>query len=365
MTTGTADFCQFMDQTFDSVNGYQVNAPPNRKLRSAVTSSSQHIQHWYAAIKVLESMKFYDAKRKKLVSPPSAKNWIITLRRLIFIHQNLLKDGHAFITPRVFNQDALENLFGCIRSHAGRAIKPTATAFASSFKSTAINKSTSYHTKNFNCENDESDGVLANVRNLLHNDSEEKATEQSKDDIQIPTSVPLQSTKVSKCIQVYVSGYIVKKMKKSVGECSNCMANLEDVNNNCDNEFIQDKEYKNGALTIPNYNFNYIVGRCIALTNYILPKICHRNNLTKILSEYLKKNIPLQIINCKEHKIVDQFLKIITKLLVFHWCKEVNKILCGRNIKFLTHTKRNENSVIVDEIKKKAHNLYLKTKKRK
>lgn len=71
---------------------------------------------------------------------------------------------------RNFIQDSLENFFGSIRSHGIRNINPTPTNLISSFKALVINNSTSSHSVGANCEDDDCDSVLDNLKEFLFNE---------------------------------------------------------------------------------------------------------------------------------------------------------------------------------------------------
>jgi len=111
----------------------------------------------------------YETKTKK--QAPSVINWIKTIKGLQILCKRLLKDGFKFILLRNFNQDLIENFFGSIRSHGVRNIKPSCENFISSFKSLVINNLTSSNSIGSNCENDDCDGALDNLKEFLSNDN--------------------------------------------------------------------------------------------------------------------------------------------------------------------------------------------------
>lgn len=361
--TGTADFCKFMDSTFDSVNSYTEEYNPKKPLRTLVKPTSGHLEFWTEAAQIFKSVRFYCNKKKIFVKPPTVKNWSDTLSRFVYLHKYLFSFKYQFITPRVFNQDALENFFGCIRSHAIRSTKPNACNFVSSFKSVVINKMSNYHSNNFNCENEGSSG---NPLEFLCNMVSERASNSGRrpqlqkdeaelTDIAIPDNIPIVNTRVAKNIQVYLSGYISKRLRKGL-TCKSCLRNIVTKNDIENSELLLSREVRKGILTRPNPNFNYLVGRCIALVSYLLPQVCYKKNVTIILIDCLKKNLPTKIINCRDHNLDERFLTILTDFLLYHYCNTVNKILRGKSVKVLRCTS--------DPIQISAHNLYLKHKKK-
>ncbi|KAL4084261.1 hypothetical protein QTP88_028086 [Uroleucon formosanum] len=90
---GTAAFCLFMDQCFDSENAATRNAMDGKILRSAVTSSSSHITFWNTAIEVFKSMRFVHLNKQtnitKVSTPLCVKNWIVTLRGFKYVWPKL------------------------------------------------------------------------------------------------------------------------------------------------------------------------------------------------------------------------------------------------------------------------------------
>lgn len=100
-------------------------------------------------------MKFID-KHGKSFSVPSIHNWLMTLENLEYLKGQLFENHEIkSIWLRHFNQDPLENFFGCIRSHGGRNINPTiCAAFETAFASLLINCLNSVHSPGANCEKD-------------------------------------------------------------------------------------------------------------------------------------------------------------------------------------------------------------------
>ncbi|KAI4468158.1 transposase protein [Holotrichia oblita] len=75
----TADFLLFFDKVFDSINGSTIKPQNGKLLRCAVTSSSDHIEFWNEAVRVLSTIKFLkevtNADGLKMITsvPPSIK----------------------------------------------------------------------------------------------------------------------------------------------------------------------------------------------------------------------------------------------------------------------------------------------------
>lgn len=166
-----------MDKLFDSVNGSTATPKIGKDLRCAVTKNSCHWSFWRDALKILGSMKFV-CSRNKVVS---IKNWIETIKGIMYLSNKLLSNGCKFIILRNLNQDPLENFFCSIRSHGIRNINPTCTGFISSFKSLLVSNLTTKHSVGANCEIDNSEEVLVSLKEfVLLNECEETLTKENQ-----------------------------------------------------------------------------------------------------------------------------------------------------------------------------------------
>ena len=86
---------------------------------------------------------------------------MVTLRGFIELKHKLREhENFEYFLPRAFNQDALENFFGAIRSYGVRNVSPDVNHFVHSFKSLIITNFLSVHSPGSNCQKDFSAGVL-------------------------------------------------------------------------------------------------------------------------------------------------------------------------------------------------------------
>jgi len=135
---GTAAFCLFMNQCFDSINAATRNAMDGKILRSAVASSSSYITFWNTAIEVFKSMRFVHLNKQtnitKVSTPSCVKNWIATLRGFKYVWPKLQKVGFKYFITRNMNEDSLKCFFGSSRQHGVRNINPTCHNFMNTFK---------------------------------------------------------------------------------------------------------------------------------------------------------------------------------------------------------------------------------------
>jgi hypothetical protein len=168
----SADFLLFVDRLFDSFNGSTIEPPLRKILRGALKDSSPHIKFWVEAKAVLQSIKFVKNNKTSTV-PPTVKNWIKTIDNKIELWKYLKQLNFKFLITRNLNQDALENFFGCIRSHGVRNTNPTCTSFEASFKTFIVNNFVSPHSAGANCEEDESTEALDCLQNFINVESDE------------------------------------------------------------------------------------------------------------------------------------------------------------------------------------------------
>ena len=111
--SGTAKILKFCNDLFDSVNRRSLNPRRGNFRRCALTQGSKHLDFWQNPRKYIGQMYF--ERNGKKFTPPSLKNWIITLNGFEAIVLKLKNGGIMFVKTRVFNQDPLENFFGQVR----------------------------------------------------------------------------------------------------------------------------------------------------------------------------------------------------------------------------------------------------------
>ncbi len=163
----TAELCLIFDKLFDSVNSSLCSIKNGKKYRVALSRNLPHLKLWDEMEMIIQSIHFVNHKNKQ-TTPPSLKNWLITLRSLKNIWTDL-NENHNFniLFLRNFNQDPLEKFFGSIRSHGVRNIMPTCTSFETSFKTLLITNLTSSYSIGSNCENNDSGGCLSSLKSLI------------------------------------------------------------------------------------------------------------------------------------------------------------------------------------------------------
>lgn len=132
----------------------------------------------------------------------------------------------------------------------------------------------------------------------------------------------------------YVCGWVLTKCLKSIVKgCKNCKHDLLDnKNDNKRNSFIKAKEYASKKwLCYPNKETENCFHEIQKMTVSFLKK-----NVPK---KYIKKNITVFVdllvkfpFNCPTHKeaLKKFFINKALNVLIYSWCRSVNRILCGR-----------------------------------
>jgi len=351
----TGYLCLFIDNyLFDSANGNTIKPVAGKELRSTVSFNSAHWDFWRKALIVLQSMQ-YETKTKKVI--PSVVNWIKTIKGLQALCTKLLNDGFKYILLRNFNQDPIENFFGSIRSHGVRNIKPMCANFISSFKALLINYFTSSHLFGSNCENDDCDGALDNLKDFLFNDIPIDETNLVDDEINsVSLETPVQEFRHHNILnsnsRAYVTGWVIKKIKKLTKNCNYRMENITSHQMLKEHMVIQIRQYDNCNLNYLNEVAMDIFNYLIEIFNLNFDKFVYKCN-SKTSFNYLITNfIPSSYLTCPIHDLFNMFLKTTTNLLIYSYITHTNRILT-----------KGEKSVTSDQIKNNAmvyHDKYAK-----
>ncbi|KAI4462935.1 thap domain [Holotrichia oblita] len=352
----TADFLLFVDKLFDSVNGSAIKPPFGKGLYCAITKDSEHLEFWHRALPVLQSI-VYVGKGKEFV-PPSVSNWITTIRGLMYIWGNL-SNSLTFLCPRNFNQDPVENFFGSIRSHVARNVNPTPSFFAASFKSILVNNFMSAHSPGSNCEEDNSEGALDNLRSFLERNVEE--AEESATRVDIPTEVcemeMPEADSIVRNVHAYIAGYMVRKLRKNTNRCTMCISYLSSKEASPDHILIEAREYAPSKLYRANSMFMKTFTQSLHILSNLLPKICYKPNIKQSCKLALQSVVHFPGI-CDVHNLKDIFTKNVVDFFVHTWIKNINRTLKGLDSKkYLLSNIRNV-------IAKRAHARYIKYRTR-
>ncbi|KAK9710416.1 Transposase protein [Popillia japonica] len=368
----TADFLLFFDKVFNSINGSTIKPQNGKFLRCAVTSSSDHMEFWNEAVRVLSTIKFLKevtkADGRKVITsvPPSIKNWISTLEGFKKIWKKLSDLGFEYLCPRNLNQDPLENFFGCIRSHGVRNITTTVASFISSYKSLIVNNFASPHSPGANCEEDNSDDALDSLKNFIYKIQEDTTDidtiEEEDDHFAFTTIYKIQEDttdidtieeeddhfafttannerinkthayipgnvarkilrKVGPCKQcannerinkthAYIPGNVARKILRKVGPCKQCRQQLISAAGQEKHALFDIRAYSAKALIRPHANFIKLFNKLNQIVHFYLPNICHESHVKAKLINIIQQNATIICNYEKQKKMFGMFLLI-------------------------------------------------------
>ncbi|KAJ8970571.1 hypothetical protein NQ317_000782 [Molorchus minor] len=219
--------------------------------------------------------------------PPSQKGWLHNFKALPQLWKHLQSLGVDALRTRALNQDALENLFGGIRSGCGCNENPTTSQFVSSPKTQVINGLANRGSKGTNCEEDDM-VLLSSLRSFIESGSKDAKDPDTFNPNATASKVIYdnQNTKnleelvamgtVETLSVAYVAGFISKRILTTV-TCKMCTSDLcGDALQPC-NQFISLKEFSNSnsKLFYPSEKLVVAIGRGITILE------CHLQNLLK------------------------------------------------------------------------------------
>lgn len=335
---GTLHFVKFLDDLFNSLN----STKNSKLLKGPLTDNSPHLTFWVDCIGKLEDLQFVE-NGVIVKSPPSAMNFIVTIKNVKYLWQKMKKLGFKFLLTRTLNQDPLENYFGQIRSFCGQNTKPTPFQFVSAFK-TSLFTNVSIHSQNANCEKDGTDLLFTLSSLIEHTVSPTQEPRQSP-----PTPAYLQEisyaafTDLNKLQVTYrnqtglnICKFIIKKIFSKI-QCDECKHFLVTENNAVEHEsyvILDDakvfptQQFLNIInlirkqvfhLFFSNFNKQNLVHFLTINISVSIPNFCNIHNLQyfiKKITAIIMTRYIIRIINNKMHKkdtrkhaTVDKFLK--------------------------------------------------------
>ncbi|KAH9640879.1 hypothetical protein HF086_015218 [Spodoptera exigua] len=200
---------------------------PNSKQKMRVKLAAQVLSHSVAAGIYT---KVAGGKKSDLLlsygNSPSKDGWIWTLNGIEMLWKILSAKHKAIksLSTRRFQQDPLENLFGCIRYNCGSNSNPTVSQFIAGLKTAVI--SNMAHTGSCNCELDSNSAIINNFKTLLTPDTDiqtetvQSEIKQIEKDIEesvvssLEQNLDVGKSELQAC--AYVCGFIVKNIKITV-----------------------------------------------------------------------------------------------------------------------------------------------------
>lgn len=338
----TADLLYFFDQLFDSVNGSFSRVREGKIYRAAVTPTSPHHQLWSNSIPILKNMKFLNSKRVV----HSIQSWVKTIENFRSLVRYLFSKGIDSLLLRKFNQDALENFFGAVRTHGCSNVMPTSSAFEGAFKTLLINNMTSSHSVGANCEKDKKSFCLKSLKRFLLTGQSIEVPTECEDVIEnehlvidiLNTDDLLKSNTLmhlEKCAVIgYCSGWLAQTAKRVIyANCNICKKDLEEEEIQVFHKYIKMKEYENKDwLCYPTRSLFDFFAQVEHICIIVLKEHASKKNLANYIKLIVNVNLNITFITCKVHN--KHLLKyIIDKSVMFfihNWCKDVNNVLSGK-----------------------------------
>lgn len=242
------------------------------------------------------------------------------------------------ILPRHLNQDSLENFFGAIRSIG--SINPNCHSFVSAYKTLVLNNLISPHSPGANCEEDFTEGSLTSFKNLFDKAAQFSTPTTNKTiAADLPETIhQLSSTTefLQGQTQTYIAGYILKKLNKDVlKNCKYCLRHLCGNTVSKENQLIAAREYQTGrnSLKYTSSSFQKIVQQIICYVGQQMSMVCHHENILQNLTFNVSKIFNFNnILDCPDHRDIfpPKIINMVVKLMINHYCTEVNRILLGK-----------------------------------
>lgn len=231
----------------------------------------------------------------------------------------------------------------------------------------------SAHSPYSNCEEDVNTICLDNLREFLCR--EYIAGVQSVDSLAIENTSHIPETrlykkvKVSSCITTYISGYVARFLLKYFGNCRICNNNIcfQENTNLVDHDYITSREFNKSKLTKPGSFLKYSVTHSLDLLFYWIPRLCNKPNLVLYLTDLLNRFLNTKPLDCPKHAISKKFISFIITCALYWWCKSINKILKGKDSKFINFLANKPNFHVIDPMKvltNKKYNSKLKRKRK-
>ncbi|XP_049857660.1 uncharacterized protein LOC126340574 [Schistocerca gregaria] len=219
----TAEFVEKVDNLFDSLNGNEQYPRDGKQFRCALSENSPHLK-----------CEIIDLKtgRNKTNMFSFIKGWQITLKSLIFLWKALKVVGFKNLNLKVFNQDALENFFCCIRQHGIANTNPTCFQFVQALKTCVVNHMTlPFKAMSVsNCENDDYTPLSSLCHFLAASSRSEHLSECEMNDTDTPEQIYSYSDGIIECVEdqqslAYVAGYVLKSIDVP-DDCETCNTSL-------------------------------------------------------------------------------------------------------------------------------------------
>ncbi|KAG8232368.1 hypothetical protein J437_LFUL008836 [Ladona fulva] len=319
----TSAFVGFIDELFDSMNGRaQKNA--YKPLLKGVLMESPHIKFWERAEFMIQEWNMVRERRETNVKfssmPPSQKGWLSNLKAFTLLCKELLSGPTAVaesISVGSFNQDPLENLFGCVRGNCGSNTRPTASQFISSLKTSIMNGlAFSCNATGRNCEED--DNRLLDSLRYWTDTSCSTSEGDSEGDVGcsgfVVTSIDRERSDISTALEAsesmlaFITNFLLRRVIQECG-CSGCRSALFGSTEN-DLSVMYYREFC-GKQNAPSRELLDLTVSTMQIAERVLDSTPHIEGIGRHIRSTIKKEVKLDWFwNCCPYYMEEMTAKI-------------------------------------------------------
>ena len=341
----TAEFCEAMDQLFNSFNSRSKTAPLDKTWKHACSHTSGHIDFWQQNIKWLRNWEI-ESTRIQCV-----KGWVLSMSATIALWDDLRKNYNVkyLLTSRL-NQDPIENLFAVVRQKGGCNDTPQCDQFRHCLKAATID--TIMKPRGSNCESD-IDEILSEYITLTNSVNKRTSSHVPDEDIPEPsvcstTSMPIPRGRSlpEENILVYVCGWLAYKSLQN-HFCDRCykfmVRNVPQMDDqrlvfsyfkSC---IVKDRDF--GYLKIPTTTMINFISICEDIFTVQFNRHCHSVGLkSKILRKIKRRFSDFSGNQVLCSNTLDSLLNLFVRTRIHYAVKFFNKSVQGtkrKNRKYL------------------------------
>lgn len=326
----TADFIEFIDQLFDSLNSRTLFS--KNPYNAALSHTNYYVLTTLNKAEEIFSTITKINKNTLIENRPFCFNGLLqTIAGVKMLFENEV-DGQAihFLLTNRLNQDVLENLFSIYRQKGGYNRNPTTRTLRTIFRSNAIN-SLMRTSSSANCEPDLCSALPVSNTEVSKSEEEQEQSSSSSQSEENNEHKNLEDCSVS-----YFAGYLGYKCVKKF-QCSLCQEHLlSSVDLNDDNQLlIINKIYENvtfGGLLAPTKEFRNIVDVSLRIFERYYARLFFCNKLSKKLQIKIINKISqidsqwLHHETCSDHrKFIIQHLVLCKLHKKCKWSSKITK----------------------------------------
>lgn len=166
----TRKVIEFFNNLFHSSNGSSATQEGDAVYRVNVSENSPHHAFWQYARKFLGQIRYVDRDTRDKKSVPSLENCYFNIRGYEKLWTILKSYGFTEYSPRLINQDFIENLFWCIRQRSPNR-KLTCWQVLSALKIYLLEKMGSLSIRHGNVEptneEDRAEGIISTFKSFV------------------------------------------------------------------------------------------------------------------------------------------------------------------------------------------------------